>query len=90
MTVVGSRVTGLVVGDEVAALIPPDGPSGGFAQSCAVSSAWAVRRPVEADAVTVAGCIRGGLQAYTALFYLAHMIPGDTVCSPCCDRGGRV
>ena len=87
---VGQRAEGaFAVGDAVAAVLPLDGEGSGYAPRVAVLAASVVRRPEGAAAVAVAAVLRPGIEAYSALFYGARIVPGDVVVVCDAAREGR-
>lgn len=79
VTNVGSAVTRVSIGDEVAGLLPLDSASAGCATFCVMSQFDVVRKPEKIDHIDAAGCIGDVVRAYTALHYQARVCGGETV-----------
>eukprot|EP00729_Bicosta_minor_P027636 gene27636-6960_t len=76
---VGSHVTSLFVGDQVAAFLPPDARESGYGEFTIVSASWASVLLPGVQPRDCAAALRAGIQAYTALHYQARLTAGDTV-----------
>lgn len=79
VTNVGSAVTRVSIGDEVAGLLPLDSASAGCANFCVMSQYDVARKPEKVDHIDAAGCIGDVVKAYTALQYQARVCGGETV-----------
>lgn len=79
VTNVGSAVTRVSIGDEVAGLLPLDSLSAGCATFCVMSQYDVARKPEKVDHIDAAGCIGDVIRAYTALHYQARVCGGETV-----------
>lgn len=79
VTNVGSAVTRVSIGDEVAGLLPLDSASAGCANFCVMSQYDVARKPEKVDHIDAAGCIGDVVKAYTALHYQARVCGGETV-----------
>lgn len=76
---VGSAVTKVSIGDEVAGLLPLDSASSGCANFCVLSQYDVARKPEKVDHIDAAGCIGDVVKAYTALHYQARVCGGETI-----------
>ncbi|KAL6080396.1 Alcohol dehydrogenase GroES-like domain [Balamuthia mandrillaris] len=74
----GLEVEHLRSGEEVVGVIPMDS-GGGNAEYVAIDSAYLAKKPAEISFEEAAGALIGGIRAYTALHYHAHLVPGDSV-----------
>lgn len=79
VTNVGSAVTRVSIGDEVAGLLPLDSAAAGCANFCVLSQYDVARKPEKVDHIDVAGCIGDVVKAYTALYYQARVCGGETI-----------
>jgi len=79
VTNVGSAVTRVSIGDEVAGLLPVDSASAGCANFCVMSQYDVVRKPEKVDHIDAAGCVGDVVKAYTALHYQARVCGGETL-----------
>lgn len=79
VTNVGSAVTRVSIGDEVAGILPLNSASAGCANFCVMSEYDLARKPEKVDHIDAAGCIGDVVKAYTALHYQARVCSGETV-----------
>ncbi|XP_058952124.2 quinone oxidoreductase-like protein 1 [Pocillopora verrucosa] len=79
VTNVGSAVTRVSIGDEVAGLLPLDSASAGCANFCILSQYDVAQKPEKVDHIDAAGCIGDVVRAYTALYYQARVCGGETI-----------
>ncbi|XP_065187269.1 quinone oxidoreductase-like protein 1 [Sycon ciliatum] len=76
---VGPNANLFNVGDEVVGLLPLNWPHSGCAEECVAPEYCLVAKPGAVSHVDAAGCVSGGVRAYTALHYAAHVCGGETV-----------
>lgn len=79
VTNVGSAVTRVSIGDEVAGILPLDSAAAGCANFCVMSEYDVARKPEKVDHIDAAGCIGDVVKAYTALHYQGRVCSGETV-----------
>uniref|UniRef100_A0A673BXP2 Enoyl reductase (ER) domain-containing protein n=1 Tax=Sphaeramia orbicularis TaxID=375764 RepID=A0A673BXP2_9TELE len=76
---VGSKVSFFQPEDEVVGILPLDSPSSGLCDTIDIDEHYLVQKPEKLSSVCVAGALRDGLCAYTALHTQAHMAAGHTL-----------
>ncbi|XP_074661264.1 quinone oxidoreductase-like protein 1 [Tubulanus polymorphus] len=79
ITQIGSQVTSLQCGDEVAGLLPLDSPYPGCAEFCVCSEYDVVKKMNSISFETAAGAVGNAIRAYSALHYQARLCSGDSV-----------
>ncbi len=86
---VGASV-GLLVGDQVAGLLPLDSECPGCAEFCILPEYCLVLKPATISHADCAASLRGGLMAYTALHHQARLEPGAIVLLCSALQGERI
>ncbi|XP_020360079.1 quinone oxidoreductase-like protein 1 isoform X1 [Oncorhynchus kisutch] len=76
---VGPKVTFFQPDDEVVGILPLDTAMSGLCEAVVINENHLVQKPEKLRWVEVAGAIRDGLRAYTALHTLARMVSGHTL-----------
>lgn len=76
---VGAKVSFFQPEDEVVGILPLDSPSSGLCDTIDIDEHYLVQKPEKLSSVCVAGALRDGLCAYTALHTQAHMAAGHTL-----------
>ncbi|KAM9726719.1 quinone oxidoreductase-like protein 1 isoform 2-T2 [Menidia menidia] len=76
---VGPKVTFFQPDDEVVGILPVDSPCSGLCEVIDVDEYYLVQRPERLGPACVAGALRDGVSAYTALHTLARMAAGHTL-----------
>ncbi|XP_028279911.1 quinone oxidoreductase-like protein 1 isoform X1 [Parambassis ranga] len=76
---VGPKVTFFQPEDEVAGILPLDSPCSGLCEVIDIEEHYLVQKPEKLSSVCVAGALRDGLSAYTALHTHARIAAGHTL-----------
>ncbi|XP_068183300.1 quinone oxidoreductase-like protein 1 isoform X3 [Antennarius striatus] len=76
---VGDKVSFFQAEDEVVGILPLDSPCSGLCEVIDIEEHYLVQKPEKLSSVCVAGAIRDGLCAYTALHTHARMAAGHTL-----------
>ncbi|KAM6997304.1 quinone oxidoreductase-like protein 1 isoform 2-T2 [Tautogolabrus adspersus] len=76
---VGDKVSFFQTDDEVIGILPLDSPCSGLCDTIDIDEHLLVQKPEKLSSVCVAGALRDGLCAYTALHTYAHMAAGHTL-----------
>lgn len=76
---VGDKVSFFQPGDEVVGILPLDTPSSGLCEVIDIDEHHLVQKPEKLSSVCVAGALRDGLCAYTALHTHARVAAGHTL-----------
>nr|XP_020483804.1 quinone oxidoreductase-like protein 1 isoform X2 [Labrus bergylta] len=76
---VGDKVSFFQTDDEVIGILPLDSPCSGLCDTIDIDEHLLVQKPEKLSSVCVAGGLRDGLCAYTALHTHAHMAAGHTL-----------
>ncbi|KAK1905954.1 Quinone oxidoreductase-like protein 1 [Dissostichus eleginoides] len=76
---VGAKVSFFQPQDEVVGILPLDSPCSGLCELIDIDEHYLVQKPEKLSPVCVAGALRDGLSAYTALHTHARMAAGHTL-----------
>lgn len=76
---VGPKVTFFQPEDEVVGILPLDSPTSGLCDTVDIDEYYLVQKPEKLSSVCVAGALRDGLSAYTALHTHARIAAGQTL-----------
>ncbi|XP_019119394.2 quinone oxidoreductase-like protein 1 isoform X2 [Larimichthys crocea] len=76
---VGDKVSFFQPEDEVVGILPLDSPCSGLCDVIDIDEHYLVQKPEKLSSVCVAGALRDGLRAYTALHTYARMAAGHTL-----------
>ncbi|TKS85968.1 Quinone oxidoreductase-like protein 1 [Collichthys lucidus] len=76
---VGDKVSFFQPEDEVVGILPLDSPCSGLCDVIDIDEHYIVQKPDKLSSVCVAGALRDGLRAYTALHTYARMAAGHTL-----------
>ncbi|XP_074531532.1 quinone oxidoreductase-like protein 1 isoform X2 [Halichoeres trimaculatus] len=76
---VGDKVSFFQPDDEVVGILPLDSPCSGLCDNIDINEHLLVQKPEKLSSVSVAGALRDGLCAYTALHTHARMAAGHTL-----------
>ncbi|CAJ1066791.1 quinone oxidoreductase-like protein 1 [Xyrichtys novacula] len=76
---VGNKVSFFQPDDEVVGILPLDSPCSGLCDTIDIDEHLLVQKPEKLSSVCVAGALRDGLCAYTALHTHVHMAAGHTL-----------